>query len=81
MKDLNKILQEFIDQIQKDAKDKEDIESAYQETISKFQIENPELDFQVIFEAMEYTCFTCKKEKTCPFAYDEYNKEGDCLNK
>lgn len=25
------------------------------------------------------TCFKCVDEKTCPFAYDLYNTNGDCL--
>ena len=25
------------------------------------------------------TCVKCSKNKTCPFAYDGYNTNGDCL--
>lgn len=26
-----------------------------------------------------FTCFKCKDNKTCPFAWDYYNLNGDCL--
>ena len=25
------------------------------------------------------TCEGCEKEKTCPFTWDGYNSDGDCL--
>lgn len=27
----------------------------------------------------EYTCFYCPENGSCPFAWDDYNLEGDCL--
>lgn len=27
----------------------------------------------------EFTCFNCKDEFECPYAYDWYNTDGDCL--
>ena len=27
----------------------------------------------------DYTCFTCPEKETCPFAFDPYNTDGDCL--
>jgi hypothetical protein len=27
----------------------------------------------------KFTCFKCNSEKTCPFAWDTYNLNGDCL--
>ena len=27
----------------------------------------------------EFTCFECPEEKTCPFAWDLYCINGDCL--
>ena len=27
----------------------------------------------------EYTCFLCEDCKICAYAFDEYNKKGDCL--
>ena len=27
----------------------------------------------------ELTCFTCRDNSTCPYAWDDYNTDGDCL--
>ena len=27
----------------------------------------------------DLTCHTCKDKETCPYAYDGYNIDGDCL--
>lgn len=30
-------------------------------------------------DVKEFTCNECKANKTCPFAWDWYNTNGDCL--
>jgi hypothetical protein len=27
----------------------------------------------------EYTCYSCEDPRKCIFAFDEYNKNGDCI--
>jgi len=33
------------------------------------------------FEESKITCTLCKANETCPFAFDLYNYDGDCLKK
>lgn len=33
------------------------------------------------FSPEKYTCFYCDGVSRCPYAYDDYCMDGDCLNK
>ncbi len=33
----------------------------------------------VLVELASYTCRICDAKDTCPFAWDRYNSDGDCL--
>ena len=34
---------------------------------------------ELIASPEDYTCYKCEDKYNCPHAYDEYNKNGDCL--
>lgn len=36
-------------------------------------------NIDVSYAATKWTCTDCKNRKTCVFAFDEYNINGDCL--
>ena len=36
-------------------------------------------DYQKMPNKNQFTCFKCKDNKICAFAYDLYNLNGDCL--
>ena len=27
----------------------------------------------------DFTCYDCPEKSTCPYAFDLYNRDGDCL--
>jgi hypothetical protein len=35
--------------------------------------------FPEAFEGGPLTCDNCAADKTCPYVYDPYNTDGDCL--
>ena len=36
-------------------------------------------DCSVFDDEREYTCYNCNEKEICSFAFDPYNKDGDCL--
>jgi hypothetical protein len=32
-----------------------------------------------VLDPSNYTCFNCAQQQCCPFAFDAYNMDGDCL--
>lgn len=42
-------------------------------------INNPKTIDELFIKFSEYTCSECGTIITCPFAFDDYNKNDDCL--
>ena len=36
---------------------------------------------RMLISLKDFTCYNCKIVKTCEVAFDDYNTNGDCLNK
>lgn len=54
-----------------------------QEPLTDEQIHNQMQDLSDYFEMpvhkLRITCNTCAVKRTCPYSFDPYNIEGDCM--
>ena len=56
-------------------------EITYNHTCDKWEEQSilDKYNIEYVEHPEEYTCYKCQSLYKCPFAYDDYNRNGDCL--